>query len=294
MLRIELLNVHAIEHAVYELEESEVTVIYGDNSNGKSILFNAIAFVLNGLIKDETERKTLIRDNQTRACIRMERNGLTLDVVIEEERTNCKYILKRADGTIIERNLRTKGMDKLASEFGWILPIKDVNLQLFETFGVMPFVNNTPAGDYEIVEAIISDPVGDAFIEKYSTITHPKFKEYSKDFKNRLNALENELKAIVMYDVEYYEEQAKLMKKLLKNVQHLKVFKPERIKIPEKTLFYDVKCFTPKKVPVYYIVEPLTGHVSLGSLIDNLNEVLSGKCPTCGTELRDIIQQEVS
>lgn len=288
-MRVELYNIQAIESAVYELSEVGVTQIVGENNNGKSILMKSMSFVANTLIKNKEDRFAMIRDNTSSGVILMSRKGMTLKVTISVEPENCRYDFINTDGKRITRTLREGGLDILAEKFGWISFEGNICLQIYQTFGIMPFVNNRETSDYQIIDYIITDKVASEFVESYEKITYPKFRETVGQLKTTSESLDKQLRSITIYDVERYEHILHKLKQLQRNIAHLHTIDFEPIEVPKALKFANV--VSPidfKPIPVFYQICGLTQFSPIERELSEYSQVMNGVCPMCGTSLKDI------
>lgn len=286
-MKVKLLNIQSIKSAEYDLTEKGITQITGENSNGKSVLIKAMSFVANTHIKDKDERETIIKDDCPSGAIIMERQNMTLEVVVARIRENCYYKLKRATGEVITRTIREGGLEKLADEFGWTSFDGGVSLQIFETFGIMPFVNNRMSSDYEIVDYIITDKVASNFLENYEKVTYPAFKKFVSDLKHNIEVFQRNLDGITIYDIEKYENMLHRLKAFQRNINHLITYEPTRLPITKAFKYVNVTPIKVNRLPIYKIAPSIPKVNSLLSFISDLHTTMNGMCPTCGTKLKD-------
>lgn len=284
---VELINIQSIKKATYILEEKGITQITGDNSNGKSILIKAMSFVANTNIKDKDERESIINDNSTLGSITMERNNMRLKVVVSRARENCYYELTRSNGSVITRTIREGGLELLAEEFGWVAFDGNICLQIFETFGVMPFVNNRASSDYEIIDYIITDKVANDFIETYESITYPAFKKYASNLKSTVDNVERTLSSITFYDIPKHEDILYKLKNYQRNLEYIKICNVEKLPITKALKYVEINLINVVRLPIFKIIPLIEETISLSRLLDDYHLALNGKCPTCGTKLKD-------
>lgn len=285
---VELINIQSIQKATYEIEEKGVVQIIGDNSNGKSILIKAMSFVATTLIKDKEERETIINDDVDSGIIIMSRKDMTLKVYINRELSNCRYELVRANGTVITRSVREGGLEKLADEFGWATFKDGVCLQIFETFGTMPFVNNRASGDYEIVDYIITDRVANNFIEAYKGTTNTEFSRYASDLKTKIAYADKVLSEISFYNIVAYENILYKLKAYQRNVSKLFILNTSKLPITRAFKYVDVPMYSPRKLPVFRVLPSIPSLLQLTTYISNLVSTLNGVCPICNTKFKDM------
>lgn len=286
-MQVELTNIQSIAHAVYQLDEKGITQIIGENSNGKSILIKACTFVTDSRIKDEDERKAILNWNANVGVIVMSREGVKLKVTVTLERENCRYELTRKNGEVITRTIREGGLEILADEFGWITFDGNVCLQIFETFGIMPFVNNRESGDYAIIDHIITDKVANNFVDEYEKTTYPAFKTYANDLKLKVEGSQRILDGITFYNIQQYEDILFKLKKYQRNVAHLMIHTPTKLPITKAFKYIDIKPVVPTRLPIYKVAPPVPTLSSLSSFVKDFYSAAQGLCPTCGTKFID-------
>lgn len=286
-MRIILRNIQSISQAVYDIEETGITQITGDNSNGKSILIKAVMFVATCAISDAEERNTIINDKCNFGDIVMERNKSKLHVYITRERENCYY--RYIDDTIdIKRTIVEGGLNKLVEKFGWVVFDDNICLQVFETFGIMPFVNNRASSDYQIVDTIITDKMANLFVKQYETITFPLFRKYTSELKAKQDFIQSQLNSITVYDIDMYQDILYKLKKYQQNIQFLMTIEPKRLNISSVVKHVNLssievkRLYIPRVFPVLIEVKNIS--VSMNEYVTALN----GICPTCGTLLINV------
>lgn len=284
MLYVELTNIQAIAYAAYQIDEKGITQIIGENSNGKSILIKACTFVTDGRIKEEDERRAIINWSHNTAIIQMIRDGVKLKINVSMERDNCRYELTRKSGEVISRTIREGGLDFLAEEFGWVTFEGNVCLQIFETFGIMPFVNNRETGDYEIVDYIVTDKVANDFVLEYENQTYPTFKKLADDLRAKSDASQRILDGITIYNVVQYEDILYKLKRYQRNVSKLITCTPTKLPITKAFKYIDVNPVILTRLPIYKVAPIIPKINSLLSFIIDFYTAAQGFCPTCGTK----------
>lgn len=285
---VELHNIQSIAMARYDIAEKGITQIVGDNSNGKSILIKAMAFVANNLIKDKDQRESLINDNANMGIIIMSRNGMTLKVVVSRARENCYYELTRKDGSVITRTIREGGMEHLSDEFGWVSFNDEICLQVFETFGVMPFVNNRASSDYEIMDYIITDKVANNFIESYEKVTYPEFKRQITELKAKSDSCSRILDGITFYDIKSYEDIKYKLEYFKRIIPNMIPYEPTRLPITKYLKYSELIPMEFKRLPIFRVFPNIPEFKSIRNELANFSSVMCGVCPTCGIKFSDL------
>lgn len=305
---VELVNIQSIRKGSYDIAEVGVTQIIGENSNGKSVLIKAMSFVANGKIEDQEERDAIINDNCEVGYIQMSRNGMTLLVCVARHRDNCYYKLTRADGTSITRTIRESGLDKIANEFGWVSFSGNICLQIFETFGIMPFVNSTATKDYELIDYVTTDKVANDFVETYEKETYPEFKSIVSSLKVKLETINQQLSSITIYDTEKYELILSRLKSYSRNIGLINTISITRLPITKAVKYIDIEPINVTRLPItkafkYIDILPIKVNKlpiiniviecdvlsSLSSYIEDYTKSINGYCPLCNTKFIDMV-----
>ena len=304
-MQVTLENVQSIVNGVYDFPDVGLVKISGGNSNGKSVLVKTINAITTLTITDQTKRRSLIRNGENQATITIKYKDKALWVRLTVERENCVVALIRANGEKVIRTFRDGGIKELLHEFGFrVYNRNDVCLQVFETFGPMPFVNRNPVDDGEIVEAVAEDAVAKEFLQKFKDITHKKAKEAIQQFDNKIAGWQRVQDSLVVYDYESYTSMADKMEKAANQIAHLTSMTVKPISVPATMNLVDVETISldlpvpPPRIQLKRIpsvqVQPLKPYVDVPAvsgfddLLDTLQKygtVKAGECPTCGRPL---------
>lgn len=286
---VQLNNIQSIVNARYELGTNGIVQIVGENSNGKSILTKSVAAVATLKVLDKNVRKSLIRRGTDFGVIAIAENNKVLVTEIREEKKDCVMRLKRGeDGTVVVRTFRDGGLEDLLDEFGFSRFCNNsICLQIYETFGTMPYVNTSVTQNGEITESVISDSIAEKFLNNYKTITYPRAKEVKSTYDNKIDTLERARSAMVQYDWRAYTKLAEEIDELTKVMISLVPTEKVSIKVPKHVELFDFTCDavpnvqTPKHIELLDIIE----QVNKESVLDKCRSFVAAKngyCPTCG------------
>lgn len=299
---VRLRDIQSIESAEYDLGQKGVVLIKGHNSNGKSILIKSLDAIASLAITDSDTRQTLIRDTRPYGVIEIENEGTTLTCVLHRERNSCSLKLKRVDGTEIVRTFRDGGLKELVNEFGFACYAKNsVCLQIYSTFGPMPFVNTSPITNGEIVQAVTEDDIAKQFIENYKSITYKKAKEALKNLDSKLDSLNVTKNSLQLFDVEEYKKflnqmcsSLKIVKslsvvsvnkcRLVPDVQFVNITAPklQRVRVFRSERFIDIESPSLGRFRGITIVPSMVRLRKLDEMLEDIEAVYLGHCPTCG------------
>ena len=304
---IKLVNIQSIKEATYEFRDTGVAVIQGDNSNGKSILFRAIGAIVCLRITDNDSRNALINDNSDVGIIAISYLGKRLICKLHRERSECVFKFVRENGEQVIRTFREGGLKEIIEEFGFACYAKNsICLQLFETFGPMPFVNIPSTTNGEIVESVVEDNIARQFLTNYKDVTYKQAASRIREIDAKIGSLNRVKDSIVVYDPVTYEAFARRLSEALNEIQHLSLFEFKRIQ-----LIPDIKIinWTETKLP-RVILPPNVDFINLSlsklkrpkfitlfpefkklkrldhELSDYL-ELVNGRCPMCGKKFLD-------
>lgn len=288
-MQISLHNIQSIKDATIELPDTGIVEFIGGNSNGKSILEKVISTITSLDVEDEDSRRTIISDGETSGYIVMVHNGKSLAVLIDHvrDKTVFQYNPDISDKSkLVTRTLREGGMEALIRDFGWcVYDHRNICLQLYPTFGAIPYINTSYGVNTEITEDVLRDRVADQFLTNYETITYKQAQEFIKQLKSRKNVLEASVNATMVYDYEAYEALATRLKKAIDFYENFETIHLDEIPIPPTLSFIDIPYMQLQEIPIVEFI-PNDMHLNdLSESIDNLLSVLNGKCPTCGKNI---------
>lgn len=282
-MKISLVNIQSFKEALYDLPDTGLVQILGDNSNGKSVVGKVLKFIAAGEIKVEKERASLIRDTEQYGFVTIEYKNKFLIFRIDRELSGCIVQLKRENGEVIRRTVREGGIQELVYEFGFrVYNAGAVALQVYETLGIIPFVNTTAAANYEMVETITTDSTANRFVKNYREITSKEFSKEVKNYKTILEEIQSMQKSLHVYDVEAYKKMRDKLVEMYAVLEHLTGVEISKIKIPPNVKILDIPVLNLKKLPVVKVIFHMENLPDMTETIKALNEVKQGRCPTCG------------
>lgn len=306
-MKVELKNIQSIEHAVYDFPDTGIVQIAGGNSNGKSILFKAIGAVVTLSIMSTSKRNSLLRRGCSDGEIIMQHEDKVLYTYLHRDRNKCYVGFQKGKEQPVTRTFRDSGIDELIKSFGFYCYGKNsVCLQLYETFGPMPFVNTSDEVNGEIVESVTEDQVAKKFLESFKNVTHPKALEQRKMLDKKIESLIQLKETIVMYDWRKYEDFGTKMRKYYNILKFARVAKVEHVMVPPELNICDVEFIklphvnVPPETPIYdieptFLVKPKVVYEPMECVLEKPTQLVyemtmmeEGICPTCGRQLIEI------
>lgn len=302
-MNIILQNIQSIENVTYPLPDTGFVKIEGGNSNGKSILVKTIGAIASLQIMDNEKRRALINDQCDCGFVSIEYKGKSLHIKLHEERNQCYVALVRENGEKIIRTFREGGIEDLLNEFGFRTFNKNqICLQVYETFGMMPFVNTSTSVNGEIVEAITEDTQAKEFLKNYKEVTHKQVVTLVKNLNEKIAATERFRNSLLIFKYHEYEKYSKEMRNLFKDLEYFDPIEPlEALPLPVKLDGLDVECEPLEQLWLPIQIDltdfsvgnlgrlPIIGDMpvgekieSLGSIMREIQSIKEGVCPTCG------------
>ena len=317
---ITLDNIQSIEHAVYDLPDKGFVKIEGGNSNGKSILVKSIGAITSLQIMDTEKRRALINDNCNSGSVIIEYKGKSLLVKLHEDRNSCFVALIRENGEKIIRTFRDGGIEELLNEFGFRIYNKNqICLQVYETFGLMPFCNTSTEVNGEIVEAVTEDAIAKDFLKNFKEVTYKRIKEMVKNINEKIEGIKRVKESLLVFNYREYEKRSAILREkleVLMNLEPVEINMPkpplntelldvwckplEELALPVNFELLDIMCSPikelalPVTIPVCEsvntlrlpIVIPTCESMSdLSNILEEVHTILGGVCPTCGKQL---------
>lgn len=285
-MEILLHNIQSIRDAKLEFPETGIVEFVGDNSNGKSILEKTLSAIVSGDIEDEEERRTLVSDGETSGYVIMLRGQKCLSINIDHvrDKTIFQYTPDiNNKEAMITRTLREGGVKDLVEEFGWkVYDDGAICLQLYPTFGHIPFINTSTKVNAEITDDVLRDKIAEKFMGNYEGTTYKLAQQKIKEMKQRKQLLEENIAGMHLYDYQAYEE-------LRERIQRCKDFFEcyveltlEPLPIIPKVRVISIPQVELNEIP---IVKPAPTGMRLedaSDILSQISDVLKGRCPTCG------------
>lgn len=292
MLRIDLINVQAIQEAHICIEDNTITEFVGNNSNGKSIVAKVIEYLTKGDLIHQDVRDALMKDSTEQSVILFTYGIKQLGIILKPALKDCVMMYipninneKEPGGVIVRPVGDSDGCGHLIKAFGFRTYAKgDICLQLAPTFGAIPFVTTSGAVNSDIVMDITKDKVADEFLQSFKTITFPVFKDRVKRLRTEREHLQQVVDNMESYDWHAYDEMANKMHEVYLAIGPFVDAEIDKIEVPnlDVAIIHDVVI---SKLPVIDFCDypPILDDVSqeLGDYVD----VLNGVCPTCGKPL---------
>lgn len=303
---IKLKNIQSFEEARFDLPDTGLIQIIGDNSNGKTILGKVLKAIMTMEFVHQEARDPLIRDGCMEGFVGIGYKGKALTINLNRDRNLCYVALMREDGEKIVRTIRDGGIEALFYEFGFRVYGKNsILLQCHETLGVIPFVNTSKALNYEIVDAVSSDTVAKQFITNYKEITYKVAKQKLTDYYTKIDGTKRVLESLPLYAYHDYTELANKAEEAAQVLSYLSPIELEDMVVPPSISILDIERIELESMivpPELSIVEvepvkleqmivPPTGVELLynpicleemASILENITEASAGRCPTCG------------
>lgn len=281
-MQIILKNIQAIKEYIFDLPDAGVVRIAGNNSNGKSTLMRLIQILCSGGLSKDKERLPLINDNAEFGSFAISARGKTLMGILHRNKLKTFVRLVRQDGTVIDRYLRDGGIDKLVEEFGFrVFEGGHICIQLYESFGAMPFVNLTDKQNAEIAKSVVGDTTAEKFLENYK-ITYNLAAGAVKELNNKIDTLRVQRGALRIDDVA--EKKVLLMKVKSVYTASSYMIPVEEIKVPPPPIkiSFMKEAIPLEEIPVIKYIPYTEELTSLQDIILKMRQIKRGKCPTCG------------
>ena len=288
MFKIEIVNIQDIVEAHIDLEEYSIVEFVGDNSNGKSILSKVIEYLTKGDLIQKDVRQALIKDTEQQAVFIMTHNKEQLGLLLKEELRES-FIMYVEDVDKEDKILRqlsdTEAVKAILNKFGFRTYANgDICLQVFPTFGAIPFVTTSGTINNEIVDDITTDKIADEFLKSFKTITFPVFKERIDRLRREKESDEVILANMEQYDWKSYESAYAELKVLYDRIRGYQFYQMKMVEVPTVRI-YQMPAINIKPLPAVriYPLIPKFGYIT--ETLENYVKVLNGVCPACGRPL---------
>lgn len=223
MIIIKLTNIQAIKEGEVHFDNNEIVEFIGDNSNGKSIITKVLTYICEGSIFTKKVRKDVINDESNIGefyIIDTARNKV-LGFILYREGTDSLIIWGNKDNPQQRRGVEG-GLKEILYDFGFrIYQDGDVCLQLFPTWGAIPFITTSGKTNSEIYNDLISDKMAEEFLSLFDEITYKLFKLKNKELNEDIARVKGQINTINAFDYRPLEELAAKIETGLKELNGL-------------------------------------------------------------------------
>lgn len=288
-------NVQAIRKAeLLNLPSTGVIQFYGDNSNGKSILFKFIKEVISGTVFSAPSRKDLINWSEDTPnwceCTFVRTDNMALTVHVAEEACNCWFSCH--DYTDRANAMKLPASSKLlpatVEKFGFHGSRDIQSLNLADQDDALMFFNTPPKETFQIIDTALTDKAAVSAIEELSRVRQEAITK-KKSVKDLIAIKRQAASALRVESIEALEQREKRLLDILAKVQYkLPPVTLGNLQRPPKVVLYEVPRVTKFNLEILCYI-PVISYVSntdeLCQSIDNLESLRNNTCPTCGTKL---------
>jgi hypothetical protein len=284
-------NIQSHVHTVLEFPETGVTRLYGDNSNGKSVMVKGIWDVVNGDITKPKLRRSIIRRGNEYGELTYERyDGLVLFVHIHLDAAQTYAELRAPGNDTVRRYLADKTIPLLVDKFGFHYNSDhSISVNVHKDDDPYLFSSTKHTINYDLMDSAMSDKFAEKSLEELQRILL-EAKRYRKQFEQAKAVADATLGAIQLYDTAEEEEKRDRMAYLLSNLKHCVNFDTPLPKMYPLPKLNAVKVFPP--VPdIYYpkIHKTTDDRVpDITAIYNELEMLRNNVCPTCGRDFKEM------
>jgi hypothetical protein len=282
--RIQMVNIQSHVHTELEFPETGIVRLYGDNSNGKSVLVKGLWDVVNGDVSKPKFRRSLIRRGCDFGEITYERyDGLILFVHIHVDAAQTYAELRSAEKQPIRRYLSERTIPLLVDEFG--LHYNDahsISVNIHRDDDPFLFASTKHTVNYELMDTAMSDKFAETSLEEFQRI-FVDAKKYKKSLEQSRDVAEASLKSIRLYDIGEETAKKEKMARLLKNLSkchNLDFVLPELAPMPRVCISKVFDTLPDIVYPDIYKYAT-TGLPNLTELCSELEQLHNNVCPLC-------------
>lgn len=279
---ITLLNVQSHENTVLEFPETGIIRIYGDNSNGKSVLVKGLWDVVNNGITKPKLRNSLIRRGCPYAELTYETySGIKLFVHIHREAAQTYAELTRPGQETVRRYLADKSIPLLVQELGFHYDEKnEISVNIHRDDDPFLFTSTKHSLNCDLMDSAMSDKYAERSLDEIAKVIS-EIKKMKRQFEQAKAADEATLSAINLYDIDYECALREKLAYLAYNLERCETRELPEIKAVPKVSFLTKMPPMPKlRYPkVYQKMGPIPDILPIAKELQTLYD---NKCPTCG------------
>ena len=280
--RIKTKNLQSHKEVVLDLPKTGLILLYGGNSNGKSVIVKMTRDLLQNNIKHPKCRAELINRSMTYGEIEYTReDDVVLTVHLTREAATTYIKLTYPNGQEILRYLADKNYLDLAREFGWnISSDTGISLNIAESDDALLFYKTHYKVNAKVLQSANTDPLAERALEQLEE-TLKTTRKFRDDAIASTRVISSALNQLVVHDVESLysiKERLEYYKSTLSGIEFPVI--PE-IKAVPKIKF--ISYYKPE-IPKIKLPKLMTYMERIPNIIPvarELKEVSNYICPTC-------------
>lgn len=278
-----LSNIQSHEFTTFEFPERGIVRIYGNNSNGKSVLVKALTDVITYKISKPSIRRSIIRRGHTFGELSLTRyDGTQLYVHIDLDAASTYAELTQAGGSPVRRYLADKSIPLLVKEFGFHFDEKSgLSLNIHADTDQFLFVDTKRSTNFDMLNGVRSDVFAESALASISNLLRAS-KKQRDDILHVYDVACATRDALDIWDIEEEDKVRTRCSYWADVLTNLTLTPPPAVSFPEDVICLKTITFPPKiRFPKLYsfFTEPMP---EIAAYLDEMQSLDANLCPYCG------------
>jgi hypothetical protein len=282
--KVTMVNIQSHAHTELEFPETGVVRLYGDNSNGKSVMVKCLWDVVNSDVSKPRFRRSLIRRGCDFGEVTYERHdGLTLFVHIHVDAAQTYAEIYNQGEQPVRRYLSEKTIPLLVAKFGFHYnDTHAISVNVHRDDDPFLFASTKHTVNYDLMDTAMSDKFAEKSLEELERVMS-EAKKYKKQFEQAKEVVEASLESIQLYDIETETKQKEKMSWILNNLNKCNNFDFEIPKLSPMPKVAFIKVFNALPDVIYPKIYKCTEDKQPGidEIYQELVQLRSNVCPLC-------------
>ena len=285
---IHLVNIQSHKDSLFEFPETGIVRIGGGNSAGKSAVFKPLFYLMdNGIAKPSVRAGLVSKGSSYGEATYTRHDEVAITIHVTTEASTTWVSLSKPGVQPVRRYLADKSYRELLTVFGLHYNDKrEICINYGSGDGPILFFTTSHRTNGEAVDMALTDNQANTALEAF-TNTLKQAQEIRDKAVAAIPVIKDTLAQIQIYDV---DEQVAIQSKLIGYFNVLNnIYIPN---IPEIEAVPEVKLLSVYKPTLPEVVYPKVYDIrcnipDITGIAREVNEVLDGRCPTCGRRLLD-------
>ena len=285
---IHLVNIQSHKDSLFEFPETGIIRIGGGNSAGKSAVFKPLFYLMdNGIAKPSVRAGLVSKGSAFGEATYTRHDEVAITIHVTTEASTTWVSLSKPGVQTVKRYLADKSYRELLTVFGIHYNEKrEVCINYGSGDGPILFFTTSHRTNGDVVDMALTDNQANTALESF-TLTLKQAQEIRDRAVAAIPVIEDTLAQIEVYDVDaLVERQSELVRyfNVLNNIYIPNI--PEIEAVPEVKF---LSVYTPTLPEVVYpkVFSVGCNIPDITGIAREVNEILDGKCPTCGRRLLD-------
>jgi len=285
--QVRLLNIQSHIDTLLDFPETGIIRIYGDNSNGKSVMVKVLwAGISNEITKPKCRSSLIRRGNMYGEALYERYDGMKLKMHVHHEAAQTYCELEVPGEPLIRRYLADKTIPELVDRFGFHYNgSHEISVNIHRDEDPLLFTSTKHGINYDLMDSTMSDKYAEHTLQELERL-QAEDKQTKKIISTNLEISKGSLATLTLYDIEAETRDKQRLEYLAYNLSRCETKVIPMVTAPP--VVHSYKITSPMPVLCYpKIYVPLGTIPDILGIVQELLSLKSNICPTCGHTFKE-------